>query len=107
MKNESGFTPLDTRVLVLPFEPEKQTAGGILLPDQKVEREEWATTKATLIAAGSNAFLEWGGSAARPGAGQSVVIAQYAGKVHTGSDGKKYRICNDTDILALMESENV
>lgn len=107
MKNESGFNPLDTRVLVLPFEPEKQTAGGILLPDQRVEREEWATTKATFVAAGSNAFLEWGDKAAKPAVGQSVVIAQYAGKVHTGTDGKKYRICNDTDILAILETEHV
>jgi len=107
MKNDSGFSPLDTRVLVLPHEVEKQTRGGILLPDQKVEREEWATTKATLIAAGSNAFLEWGDKAAKPAEGQNVVIAQYAGKVHTGLDGKNYRICNDTDILALMETENV
>ena len=102
-QNSSGYQPLDVRVLVLPDEAEKKTAGGIYIPETAQEKAEWATTKATLVAVGSNAFLEWGDSALKPGAGSRVVMAQYAGRVHEGADGKKYRICNDADILALLE----
>lgn len=102
-QNSSGYQPLDVRVLVLPDEAETKTAGGIILAATTVEKAEWATTKATLVAVGSNAFLEWGDNALKPVAGSRVVMAQYAGRVHDGTDGKKYRICNDADILALLE----
>jgi len=99
MNNESGFAPFDTRVLVLPDQVADKI-GSIILPEAKKEREAWAMTKGTLIAVGSNAFIEWGDAADKPMPGDRVIIAQYAGKQHEGDDGKQYRICNDKDILA-------
>lgn len=99
--NKSGFKPFDTRVLVLPDQVADKI-GSILLPEARKEREAWAMTKATLIAVGSNAFIEWGDDADKPVPGDSVLIAQYAGKQHEGTDGQQYRVCKDEDILALI-----
>ena len=101
MQNDSGFAPFDTRVLVLPDQVADKI-GSILLPEVKKEREAWAMTKATLIAVGDNAFIEWGDAADRPVPGDRVILAQYAGKQHEGDDGKQYRICKDEDILARI-----
>lgn len=105
--NQSGIRPFDTRVLVLLDDVETKTAGGIIIPDQRLEKEGWAQTRGTLIAAGDNAFIEWGSEAAKPTPGARVLVAQYAGSSskHTGIDGKEYRICKDEDILALLEAE--
>lgn len=102
--NPSGFVPLDLRVVVLPDPVEERSAGGIIMPDQIKDQRKWAQTKATLIAVGDNAFREWG-SAAKPKAGDRVIVAQYAGRTHKGADGKDYTVCNDEDILALLEDE--
>lgn len=107
MTNNSGISPLDTRVLVLPDTIEEKTSGGIFLPDQRKEREGWAQTRATLIEAGANAFMDWGDAARKPIPGDRVVIAQYAGSTatHDGADGQKYRICKDEDVLAVLGGE--
>lgn len=99
--NASGFAPFDTRVLVLPDQVADKI-GSILLPEAKKEREAWAMTKGTLVAVGSNAFIEWGDEADKPAPGDRVVLAQYAGKQHEGLDGKQYRVCKDEDILARL-----
>lgn len=101
MNNESGFLPLDMRVIVLPDPPETKI-GSLHLTDAEIERRKWAQTKATLIAAGDNAFKDWA-SAAIPRPGQRVIVGQYTGRTHKGADGREYTICNDEDILALME----
>jgi co-chaperonin GroES (HSP10) len=56
--NTSGFEPLDLRVLVLPDDAEKKTAGGIILPDATGEREKYAMIFGTLVAVGENAWEE-------------------------------------------------
>ena len=71
------------------------------------EREEWATTKATLIAAGLECFSGMGRQGCKARRRSERCYRAVRRKVHTGLDGKNYRICNDTDILALMETENV
>ncbi len=105
MTNESGIVPLDVRVLVLPDPAVSQTKGGIFLPDQHVEREKYATVKATLIAVGVNAWEE---AAARsqafsaPLPGSRVLIAKYGGIMLTGDDGQDYRIMNDVDVVGVL-----
>lgn len=103
MVNNSGITPLDTRVLVLPDLVEKKSPGGIILTETLKEKQQWAQVKGTFVAAGSNAFLEWGVAAARPEPGSRVVITQYGGVTHDGADGQKYVVMDDKDILALVE----
>ena len=103
--NTSGYTPLDTAILIYPDPVEEVSKGGIIMPDKVKERDMYAQTRATLIAVGDNAFADWGGNAAKPKPGDRVVMEQYAGKLHKGRDGADYRICRDVDVLALLEME--
>lgn len=105
--NPSGIAPMDLRVLVLPDKPKDRSAGGILLPDQHVEREEWAVDKGVLVAVGENAWSEAARNQgfAPPRVGDRVAFAKYAGRIMTGADGEKYRIMNDEDVIARLEVE--
>jgi chaperonin GroES len=102
MQNPSGITPVDLRVLVKPDPVEEKTAGGILLADSTKDRQKYAGTRATLIAAGPNAFMEWGeGNGIKPGA--RVHYAQYSGAQIKGEDGEDYVVMNDKDLTAIIE----
>lgn len=102
MINSSGITPVDMRVLVKPDPVEEKTAGGIILTDTAVDRQKYAGTRATLIAAGPNAFREWGdGNAVKPGL--RIHFAQYSGARIKGEDGEDYVIMNDADVTSIIE----
>lgn len=103
--NTSGITPLDVRVLVEPDMVEKKTAGGIFLPDDHTEKQQYAQIKATVTAVGVNAWTEAARNPAFrcPKPGDRVLIAKYGGIIVDGSDGKKYRILNDEDVTGLLE----
>lgn len=99
--NTSGIVPLDLRILVRPDEPVTKI-GSIAVPDTYRDKQKYAGTKATLIAAGSNAFREWG-EARKPQPGDRVLFAQYTGAREKGADGADYVIMNDADLLAVIE----
>jgi co-chaperonin GroES (HSP10) len=66
MTNPSGIIPLDVKVLVKPDAVEEVTKGGIVVPESVRDKSKYAGTKATLVAAGPNAFKEWGENAGPP-----------------------------------------
>lgn len=105
MTNTSGVRPLDNRVLVKPDNVENKTAGGIYLPDDHTDKQQMAQIRATLVAAGVNAWAEAKVSPdfEAPAPGSRVLIAKYGGIVIDGDDGEKYRIMNDEDITAILE----
>lgn len=110
MTNPSGIAPVDMRVLVKPDPVEEQTKGGIILAETTKEKQKYAGTKATLIAAGPNAFRDWGlDDDGRPAHGVSpgsrVHFAQYSGARLKGLDGEDYVIMNDADLCAVLEGE--
>lgn len=101
MDNPSGIIPVDMRVLVKP-DPVEEKIGSILLTDQAKEKAKYAGTKATLVAVGSNAFLEWGAAALKPAPGARVHFAQYSGSEIKGEDDQRYVIMNDKDITSIL-----
>jgi len=103
MDNKSGICPVDLRVLVKPDPVEEKTAGGIILADATKEKAKYAGTKATLVAAGDNAFMEWGPTARKPRPGDRVHFAQYTGARIQGEDGEDYVVMNDKDLTAIVE----
>ena len=102
MENTSGLIPVDLRILVKPDAVEEKI-GSVFLPDQHKDKLKYAATKATLIAVGENAFKEWG-PARKPVPGDRVCFAQYVGAEHMGSDGERYVVMNDADLLAIIEA---
>lgn len=103
MTNTSGITPVDVRVLVKPDPVEEKTAGGIIYADATKEKQKYAGTKATLIAAGPNAFLDWGEDHPPINPGARVHFAQYSGARIKGDDGEDYIILNDADLTCTIE----
>ena len=92
--NESGYTPLDTKVLVLPDCIDETSEGGIVLTNDTVKQNDLAITEGHFIAEGNEANTEIG-------SGERVVWAVYAGQMLEGNDGKMYRLINDTDLAAV------
>ena len=104
MQNNSGVEPVEFKVLVLPDIIPEKTEGGIWRPDIVRDYEKHRTVKATLIAAGGNAFEEWGPPVPVPG--DRVYVAVGAGIIHEGEDKKEYRLVKDKDIVGILrESE--
>lgn len=104
MSNPSGITPVDLKVLVKPDPVEEMTKGGIILADTSKEKAKYAGTKATLIAIGVNAFMEWGSNHGMK-VGDRVLFAQYSGARQKGIDGEDYIIMNDKDIICRLDKE--
>lgn len=104
--NLSGLEPVGTKVLVLTDQIAEVTAGGIHLPGEKVERETLGITKGTLVAVGGGAFSDWPNSDRKwpgvvPKVGDRVHLARFCGIVVDGKDGRKYRLCHDTEITGV------
>lgn len=104
--NNSGIAPLDLRVLVLPDDVERKTAGGIIIPESASEQKKFAMQKGALVAVGENAWEEAASrspSFVKPKAGDRVLIAKYGGVRVTGLDGVEYILMNDEDIIGRLE----
>ena len=54
--NPSGVIPVEYNIIVRPDPVEEKTKGGLYIPDEHREREEWASTKATVMAMSPMAF---------------------------------------------------
>lgn len=104
MRNESGLRPMEFNVIVEMDPTEERTAGGIILPTSKTDRDKLATEEGTLVALSPHAFTyaEWPADETPPQAGQRVLIARYAGAIHERA-GKTFRILKDKDIVAVIE----
>jgi co-chaperonin GroES (HSP10) len=104
--NLSGWRPLECKVLVLPDTPRALTATGIHIPNATVDREWHAQHLGTLVAVGGLAFQDWPESD-RPRPGDRIHLNRYQGQVIEGADGRKYRLMNDVDILAVADETDV
>jgi len=78
-------------------------AAGIHLELDK--REQKAVEYGTVIQVGPTAFIDYGGSPDLLKIGDRITINKYSGKEVIDSDGTKYVIVNDQDILAIIEKE--
>ena len=106
MSNKSGIQPIEYKVLVLPDILSDATVGGIIRPDRVKEIEQAAAVRGWLVAAGGKAFEDFGEP--MPKIGDRIQYAKYSG-VHEvpGADGKQYILCNDKDIAAIIEEEEL
>ncbi len=103
MNNPSGIIPIDDRVLVRIPKVEEKTSGGIIMPQKARDKKEQATTECRVIAVGSMAYQDFRdlGMEIPIKTGDMVCIARYAGQLHTGDDGREYRIVNSGDIAGV------
>lgn len=102
--NPSGIQPTEFKVLIKPKTVEEKTAGGIIIPEQAKEREQFAQMEGEIIASSPLAFTyqDWPEGASPPKVGDRVLFAKYGGATVTGLDRQEYRIVNDKDIAAVI-----
>lgn len=110
MENTSGIQPVRYHCLIKMLPKEKQTKGGIILPEMQNERHELAREIGIFIASGGIAFSGGDGAPAwpswnRPKPGQKVLFNRYAGSVQKGKDGESYRLIDDTELGAIVEED--
>jgi len=101
--NTSGIHPTEYRCLVLPDKAGEKD-GNIIRPDETREREGWAIVRGIFIEAGPMAFSDWGKTRI-PQPGDRIIIAKYSGRYEWGVDLMEYRIVNDKEVLAILDSE--
>jgi co-chaperonin GroES (HSP10) len=104
--NTTGINPTEFKVLIAPKPVEEKSRGGIIFATQTTDREKYATIEGTIVAVSHLAFTyateaEWDGK--KPGPGQRVIFAKYAGVRHKAKDGQEYLLVNDKDIVATIE----
>lgn len=99
-----GIECVEYKVLVRPVKAEEKTKGGILLPEQVVEKDQHAAMEGVICGLSPFAFTyeEWPMGARKPRVGDRVVFARYSGINQKGADGVDYRIMNDKDVVAIV-----
>jgi len=105
--NKSGIIPLGHKVLIKLTKLEKKTIGGIIIPDDVLDKEQFAGQVAEVYDLGPAAFsigisdlpLEWKTS---PKVSSKILINKYAGIGVQGLDKEDYRLINDSEILAIL-----
>lgn len=104
--NQSGIIPMWDNVLVRPKVVEAKTAGGIYLPEDTKEREQFGQMEGEIVAISAGAFRynypEWPEDAAKPQEGQTAVFSRYQATEIKGHDGDKYWLMKDTSIAGVM-----
>lgn len=105
--NNSGLRMVEYNVLVKPQEVEKKTKGGIWMPDDVVEKEEFGRMEGILLDVSPMAFKnsDWPSDldGMKPQVGQRVLFSRYGATEITGRDGGKYWIMKDTHIVGVFE----
>lgn len=104
--NTSGIHPTGHMVLVKFAVGEDRTPGGLLLPASVRDRDDAACQTGTIAEAGPTAgdYTDWPEGHEFPPVGSRVVVRKFANMYELrGDDGFEYRLCEDKDILAVLE----
>ena len=95
------ITPAGHRVLVKLKKVEEKTSGGLYLPQQTQESEQYAIEEGELVDVGFQAWKAFGNGEPWAKSGDTVAFAKYAGKV-VEIKKEKYRLMNDEDIYGIV-----
>jgi chaperonin GroES len=96
-----NLKPLGDRVVVEPLEEETMTPSGIVLPETAKEKPQ----RGTVVAVGPGARDDDGKRIAMDvSVGNIVLFAKYAG-TEFKVDSKKLLILKESDLLAIVESD--
>ena len=74
----------------------------VLATATQSQRESMAQTEAEVVALGNTAYSDQPVPWCQ--VGDKVVFAKYAGTICQGNDGKTYRLINDLDVKAILET---
>lgn len=97
--------PTGWRVLVMPYQTDTKTKGGVFIPDEVRDRETVATVVAYVLSVGPLAYKDPAKFGPDPEPwckkGDWVCIGRYAGS-RFKIDGGEIRIINDDEVIATV-----
>jgi chaperonin GroES len=94
-----NLTPLSNRVILEPFEEEKVTKSGIVIPESSGKERP---VRGTVIAVGPGKMNDKGERAPMSvKVGDSVLFKKY-GPDEVELEGKKYLVADEDDIVAVI-----
>lgn len=107
---ELPVMPVGWRVLVRPYEPKKQTAGGIELPDEVLQSETLLTYVGQIVAMGDQCYkavtrsgIELANMDPKPQVGDWIMYGTYGGQTIITKAGTKYLLMNDDGIMGIVK----
>ncbi len=98
--NDTGIEPVEFKCVVRLDPKEEVTSGGIIIPEERRDRNQMAATEGTLLAVGGNAFMDWEGR--KPVPGDRVMVSKYAGIIREADPTDLIRVVHDKEILAVL-----
>ena len=105
---DRNFRPTGDRVLVKLKEAEKKSAGGIILTNDTVTRQQYATQEAYVVDIGPSAFIGLGNGEPWCKIGDLVKILKYSGEDdETLEEGFVYKVISDENIIGVFEGEGL
>ena len=102
IENTSGIQPLEYQVLIEPREVEQQTKGGLYIPEDTREKEQYGQQEGRIVAMSPLAFSYGDLGEHIPKPGDRVVFSRYQANEIRGEDGKKYWLMMDKSIAGVM-----
>ena len=97
--------PMNWKVLVQPHEPKRKTEGGIFLPTETIQNEEYLTAYGVIAAMGDLAYRDRDTGerlkTIAPSIGQRVTYGKYAGQKLV-VNGVKFLLLNDDEITSII-----
>jgi chaperonin GroES len=102
--NESGISPVEFNVVVRMDPIEEKTSGGIIITNQRRERDELAADEGTLVAVSPHAFsyADWPDGSRMPQVGDRILMAQFDGRIWKRGDAT-YRLIKDKSVIAIID----
>ena len=97
--------PTGWRLLVLPFQMDEKTKGGLLLGQETLERQQVASQCGNVLAMGPDCYRDTKRYPKGPWCktGDWVMFARYAGS-RIKIEGGEVRLLNDDEILATIKN---
>jgi co-chaperonin GroES (HSP10) len=107
---ELPLTPIGWRVIIRPYAPPKESAGGIIYGGDSMESEEYLTYVGQIVAMGNlcyKAITRSGINLAdvdpKPKIGDWIIYGTYGGQKVIMKNGVKYLSMNDDGIMAIVD----
>jgi co-chaperonin GroES (HSP10) len=101
-----SIKPVGQRILVRIADIKDELADGrLIVPQETLEKAMFASTYATIVSLGDEAFDDFHGK--KPVAEDVVILTKYAGNVMRDEDGGLYRFANDIDVVAIVDMDKL
>jgi len=112
--NMSGVQAVDYKVIVKKDKVEERTEGGIIVPEEAKNQEEWNVQTGVVVSHGDLAFtdgrlsdhtlIDWN---PKPKVGDRVITKEFAGLRFVGDDGDAYMVFADKDIAGIKTATSI